>query len=172
MRHGVSYREDMTDAGHTEIRHARDDELERVVRLRWLWTTREREQTPDMDEAGFIAGAADWARRHAETHIAHVAATDDGAIIGMAWLALTPRVATPHSLDRWSGDLQSCYVLPDYRGEGIGGRLVQAVLDTASTRGAEHVTVHASADSPTLYARNGFRHSSRLLFADSAIVEN
>lgn len=162
----------MTDSAPIAIRHARPDELERVVRLRWLWTTLDRNEMPEMDEAAFIAGASDWARAHADTHIAHVAVSEDGMIIGMAWLALTPRVATTRSFDRWSGDLQSCYVLPEFRGNGIGGRLVRAVLDTAAARGAEHVTVHTSRDSPDMYARNGFRASPRLLFADSVLVED
>lgn len=155
-----------------DIRRAHHEELEEVVRLRWIWTTIDRGESPDMHEAEFIAGATRWARAHAETHIPHVAIADNGDIIGMAWLALTPRVASTHSLDRWSGDLQSCYVLPDYRGRGIGGSLVQAVLATASVRGAEHVTVHTSPDSPGMYTRNGFRSSPQLLFADSSIVES
>jgi len=153
-----------------EIRIARDDELERVVRLRWLWTT-ERGRVDDTDEGGFVAGAAAWARAHRETHIPHVAVDPDGGIVGMAWLALTPRVASTHSLDRWSGDLQSCYVLPNRRDAGIGGRLVEAVLATARARGAEHVTVHTSADSIRMYARHGFQPNERLLWADSSIAE-
>lgn len=162
----------MTDPVRIEIRQARPEELERVVRLRWLWTTLDRGEKPAMGESAFIEGAAEWARAHADTHIPHVAVSGDGMIVGMAWLALTPRVATTRSLDRWSGDLQSCYVLPEFRGAGIGGRLVRAVLDTAAVRGAEHVTVHTSQDSPGMYARNGFRANPRLLFADSALVED
>ncbi|AYG05251.1 GNAT family N-acetyltransferase [Gryllotalpicola protaetiae] len=127
-----------------------------------------------MSEAEFSADAAAWARAHSETHLPHVAVADDtgGAeIVGMAWLALTPRVATTNSLDRWSGDLQSCYVLPEHRGNGVGGALVQAVLATARERGAEHVTVHASPRSVELYVRHGFRSSGRLLWADVAVTE-
>ncbi|GAA5212688.1 GNAT family N-acetyltransferase [Microbacterium kyungheense] len=158
----------MTD--DIEIRTARDDELERVVRLRWLWTT-ELGGTADIDESAFVTGAAAWARAHRETHVPHVAVGPDGAIVGMAWLALTPRVASTHSLDRWSGDLQSCYVLPERRNGGIGGRLVEAVLATARARGAEHVTVHTSAGSVRMYARHGFQPNDRLLWADASIAE-
>lgn len=157
-------------AHDVEIRVARDDELERVVRLRWLWTT-ERGGTAEVDESTYVAGAAAWARAHRETHVPHVAVDHDGGIVGMAWLALTPRVASTHSLDRWSGDLQSCYVLPARRDAGIGGRLVEAVLATARERGAEHVTVHTSADSIRMYARHGFQPNDRLLWADVSIAE-
>ena len=153
-----------------EIRRANDDELERVVRLRWTWNVDERGERPAIDEQAFIAGAAAWARAHTVSHIPHVAVLN-GEVIGMAWLALTPRVATTSSLDRFSGDLQSCFVLPAHRDSGIGGALVRAVLETARTSGAEHVTVHTSAGSTAMYTRNGFRSSTRLLFADVAVTE-
>lgn len=157
----------MTDG--VEVRIAHDEELEQVVRLRWIWTVERGDDS--VDEYSFVTGAAAWARAHAETHVPHVAVAENGEIVGMAWLALTPRVASTHSLDRWSGDLQSCYVLPERRGAGIGGRLVEAVRATALERGAEHVTVHASADSVRMYARHGFRTSDRLLWADAALRE-
>lgn len=156
----------MTDV---DIRIARDDGLEATVALRWRWTA-ERGDDVAIDEPTFVAEAAAWARAHAGSHLPHVAVAD-GRIVGMAWLALTPRVATVHSRDRTSGDLQSCYVVPALRGRGIGGRLVQAVLATATERGAEHVTVHTSAASPAMYERNGFRPSARLLWAEAAVAE-
>lgn len=147
-----------------QIRRAADHELEQVVRLRWLWT-RERGQAAG-DEQTHMRNAAAWARAHSDTHLPHVAVDADGTIIAMAWLALTPRVATTASLDRVSGDLQSCYVLPEHRGRGIGGALVRAVLDTARSVGAEHVTVKATEDGAKLYSRNGFVEHPLLLWAD------
>lgn len=162
----------MSTPDDVAIRRPADHELEDVLRLRWLWNTVDRDQSPAMTEQEFVSGGADWARAHAQTHIPHAAFAADGAIIGMAWLALTPRVASTTGFDRVSGDLQSCYVRPAHRGHGIGGRLVRAVIATAHARGAEHVTVHTSADSPALYLRNGFRQSGRLLFADAAQTES
>jgi len=155
----------MKTAGNIAIRFAHDHELEQTVRLRWLWNVVEREQPSALGEAAFVQQAAEWARAHSTTHLAHIAVTAAGEIIGMAWLALTPRVATTESFERVSADLQSCYVLPSHRQRGIGGALVQAVLATARERGAEHVTVHTSADSIGMYARNGFEKHDRLLLA-------
>lgn len=154
----------MTAPAAIDIRRARDTELEATVRLRWRWTL-ERGIEAAVAEAQYVARTAQWARDHATSHLPHVAVASDGEIVGMAWLALTERVPTVTSSDRWSGDLQSCYVLPSHRGAGIGGRLVDAVLATASGYGAEHVTVHATAESARLYARHGFRENPRLLWA-------
>ncbi|ACQ78502.1 GCN5-related protein N-acetyltransferase [Beutenbergia cavernae DSM 12333] len=152
-----------------EVRLARDDELEQVVRLRWRWSSER--GTPVVAESDHVAAAAAWAREHRDTHLPHIALDDGGVVVGMAWLALTPRVPGVGQLQRTSGDLQSCYVVPERRGAGIGGALTRAVLATALERGAEHVTVHASPSSVRMYARHGFAHSDRLLWAEAAIAE-
>lgn len=162
---GCSSVEHMADT-RIVVRQARDDELEQVVRLRWAWTVDDRGERPDMSEGEYVTAAADWARSHAASHIPFVAVAE-AQIVGMAWLALAPRVPTMRSLDRVSGDLQSCYVLPSYRNRGVGGRLVHAVLEAARDREVEHVTVHTSPDSIAMYARNGFAAHPRLLFADT-----
>ncbi|MGF6823485.1 GNAT superfamily N-acetyltransferase [Microbacterium sp. ZKA21] len=155
----------MVDSTHdVEVRPARDNELERVVRLRWIWNVDDRGDRPEMTEVQYVRAAADWAREHAASHIPFVAVADT-EIVGMAWLALAPRVPTTRSIDRVSADLQSCYVLPSFRDRGLGGRLVHAVLDAARDRGAEHVTVHTSPESISMYTRNGFEPHPRLLFA-------
>lgn len=125
-----------------EVRRATDDELERTVRFRWLWTL-ESGETPEMSEPDNVRDAAAWARDHAATHIPHIA-IDGVEFLGMACLAITPWIPATRSIHRRSGDPQSCYVLPHYRDRGIGARLVAAVLETASSLGLEHVTVHAS----------------------------
>lgn len=158
----------MADA-RIDVRPAHDSELERVVRLRWLWTVNDRGERPNMTEAEYVSAAARWAREHAASHIPFVAVAD-AEIVGMAWLALAPRVPTTRSLDRVSGDLQSCYVLPGYRNRGVGGRLVHAVLEAARDRGAEHMSVHTSADSVAMYQRNGFEPHPRLLLADTTNI--
>jgi GNAT superfamily N-acetyltransferase len=149
------------------VRVAREDEHEQVVRLRWLWTAEREGAQAAGQEADYVPAAATWARAHQDTHIAHVAVLEE-QVVGMAWLALAARVPKVGAIGRLSGDLQSCYVLPEHRNRGIGGRLVRAVLTTAAERGVEHVTVHTSPDSVAMYARNGFSPERRLLYAEPA----
>lgn len=158
----------MTPSDPVDVRRAADSELEQTVRLRWMWTV-ERGR-PAGGESEYVTAAAAWARVHSDTHVPHVAVHPRSGVIGMAWLALTPRVPTVDSLHRWSGDLQSCYVMPEYRNRGLGGELVRAVLATAGERGVEHVTVHTSPASVEMYGRNGFRANGRLLWADVSLT--
>jgi len=61
--------------------------------------------------------------------------------------------------------LEELYVLPEWRGRGIGTRLLQAALDAARARGclAVELEVEAShARAANLYARAGFRALHRV----------
>lgn len=142
-----------------EIRLARDEDLHAVAELRRRWTVESRGEVPSEE---FVTRFAAWARAHAATHRCAVAVAG-GRVVGMAWLAVVPRVPHPAAFDRASGDVQSVYVLPDRRGGGLGGRLVDALLDQARALDLERVTVHSGERTVTAYARSGFAVSPRLL---------
>ena len=98
-----------------------------------------------------------WARENTSSHRCMVMVRDQ-VIIGMAWLAVLPRVPSPRALHRASGDLQCVYVVPGERDGGLGGRLIDAVLDRARELGLERVTVHSSPRAVPAYSRHGFNH--------------
>jgi GNAT superfamily N-acetyltransferase len=155
--------------GEPAVREAKDDEFEALAALRWRWV-RESSEEALPDQAVYVAAAAAWAREHRGSHVPF-AAVDGDRVVGMAWLAIQSRVPSPRALERASGDLQSCYVVPDARGRGIGTRLADAVLARARELGLEHVTVHASPRSVPVYERAGFRENPRSLWAEGAVAE-
>ena len=95
------------------------------------------------------------------THTAYLAELDREPI-GMAWLAHAERVPEPAALSRRTGDLQSMYVLPAHRGQGVGTRLIQAVITAAATFGLEALSVRAGRRSLPLYKRLGFTTSDHV----------
>ncbi len=81
----------------------------------------------------------------------------------MAWLALVPRVPRPGTVTRYSGDVQSVFVVPRERGKGVGGALIAAATRHALELGAGRVTVHSGRKAVPLYERLGFASSPQLL---------
>ncbi|MFI0264834.1 GNAT family N-acetyltransferase [Streptomyces sp. NPDC017056] len=148
------------------IRPARPDELTTVAALRWQWV-QENDGTPVTTRDAFIQRFTDWARENASSHHCTVMLRGH-AVIGMAWLAVTRRVPSPRTLDRASGDVQCVYVVPGERDGGLGGRMIDAVLELAHGMGLERVTVHSSDRAVRAYSRHGFGTSPRLLQADVA----
>ncbi len=57
--------------------------------------------------------------------------------------------------------LKADYVLPDYRGKGIGSALIAARLELASKRGVTEASAFCTAASLPLYRAAGFREISR-----------
>jgi GNAT superfamily N-acetyltransferase len=136
------------------IRPVKDDELGMVAALRWQWLL-ENEGTPVTTRDEFVRHLVTWARENTASHHCLVMVRGD-AVIGMAWLAIVQRVPTPRALERASGDVQCVYVVPDERDTGLGGRLIDAVLDLVRELGLERATVHSSARAVSAYSRHGF----------------
>lgn len=151
------------------IRPARSEELRTVAELRWRWE-QERHGTPAVPRDEFVRVFAAWARENDSSHRCTVVLRD-GVVIGMAWLAIVPRVPLPRAPERITGDMQCVYVVPEERDSGIGGRLIDAVLALARDLGAEWATVHSSERAIPAYTRRGFVASPQLLQADLAGVD-
>lgn len=146
-----------------DVRLAQDHELPDLARLRYEWVLANGEE--DLGPvATYVHEAVQWFEQHRETHIAFVAVQDPHRVVGMTWLAIGDRVPAPGRIGRRSGDLQSCFVVPELRGQGVGRRLVEKLLVHAWELSLEHVTVHASTRSVPMYQRSGFEHSHELLW--------
>ncbi|KUO18431.1 GNAT family N-acetyltransferase [Streptomyces dysideae] len=155
--------------GNITIRPAKQDELAAVAALRRQWITEQDATPPATECADFISEFVTWAKDNESSHRCMVLLRDT-EIIGMAWLALLPRVPTPYALNRASADVQCVYVVPEARNEGLGGRLIEATLAAASDLGVERVTVHSSPLAIPAYTRHGFEPSPRLLQSHVAVT--
>ncbi|MDV6011114.1 GNAT family N-acetyltransferase [Haloechinothrix sp. LS1_15] len=146
------------------VRPPNDDELATLAEFRWQWDL-ENGRTPTINHDEFVHSFVLWAQRNRRSHRA-VVMLRGSEIIGMAWLAIVPRVPTPRSVERSSGDVQSVYVVPHERDRGHGGRLIEAIMRLAREAGVERVTVHSSDRAVPMYERQRFVNSPRLLQAE------
>lgn len=135
--------------------------------LLWLDTRDEAPEQWSVD--AFAAELAHWWAAHQESHLAFVARLVQPEIVGMAWVALVPRVPRPGATSRMSADIQSVFVMPEHRGRGIGSALVQAASEHAVRLGSLHVTVHSGRRAVPVYERLGFASSRQLLQRPSGL---
>ena len=115
-----------------------------------------------LNESSFEAALSTWMVDHVSTHVPFIAYRN-GAAIGMAGLALIDRVPGPEHFTRRSAYVQSVYVLPGERSEGVGTGLMNAVLDHARHLGLDYVAVHPSERAFPLYRRLGFTETDSVL---------
>ena len=143
------------------ISQANADDVADLARLLWLDTRREEPAQRDVD--AFAAELAQWWAAHQDSHQAFVARLLSPEIVGMAWVALVPRVPRPGATSRLSADIQSVFVVPQQRGQGIGSALVNAAAEQAARLGSLRVTVHSGRRAVPVYERLGFGSSRQLL---------
>jgi GNAT superfamily N-acetyltransferase len=124
--------------------------------LRWRMETESGGHT-GTDRAAYVAFYAGWLADHQASHLPFLAEESERPV-GMAWLMVAERVPTPRRRSRWSGDIQSVYVVPELRNGGVGAALLDAVLAEARRLDLEHVTVHSSDRAVPFYQRVGFGH--------------
>jgi GNAT superfamily N-acetyltransferase len=143
------------------ISQANVDDVADLARLLWLDTHHEEPAQRFVD--AFAAELAPWWAAHQDSHVAFVARLLRPEIVGMAWVALVPRVPRPGAVTRLSADIQSVFVLPEQRGQGIGSALVAAASEQAARLGSLRVTVHSGRKAVPVYERLGFKSSRQLL---------
>jgi GNAT superfamily N-acetyltransferase len=144
-----------------DIGLAGPEDLEHLARLVWLHAAPE-EQARQAIES-FAVDLDAWWTDHDDSHLAFVARLAESELVGMAWLALVPRVPRPGETTRRSADIQSVFVVAEQRGKRIGSGLVQAAAEHALRLGAGRVTVHSGRKAVPVYERLGFASSRQLL---------
>ncbi|AEV85701.1 putative N-acetyltransferase [Actinoplanes sp. SE50] len=143
------------------ISKADADDIADLARLLWRDTRDEDPSSQSVD--AFAEELAQWWGSHQHSHAAFVARLLGSEIIGMAWVALLPRVPRPGATSRLSADLQSVFVMPEHRGQGIGSALVEAASEYATRLGSLRVTVQSGRKAVPVYERLGFESSRQLL---------
>jgi len=133
-------------------------DIAHLVRLRWLQSEG---QTDDVDVA-FRDRLACWL--DAETpRRAWWLAERGGDPAGFVGALRYMRMPKPQDEATGWAYLGSLYVLPQHRGHGLGGALVDTVVQWARAEGLVRVVLSPSEMSVPLYRRAGFRDAEELL---------
>ena len=96
---------------------------------------------------------------------AWVAETAEGAIIASAAVSFYETAPKPWNLESQYAFVSSMYTEPEYRRQGIGGRLLEEALDFSRSKGITHATLHASQSGKSLYESFGFKDTNEMLLA-------
>ncbi|MDR7112234.1 MULTISPECIES: GNAT family N-acetyltransferase [Microbacterium] len=143
------------------VRNATTEDAAALAVLKVAWAGRPNHPGPE-EMRSFSNDIASWMTAEGDSLIARVAERD-GALVGMAWLVIFDRVPDFHDRSRSTGDIQSVFVLPEFRQHGVGRALVDSLLEAADERGILRVTVSANEAAAQLYVKAGFRSAPLLL---------
>ncbi|MCV0426264.1 MAG: GNAT family N-acetyltransferase [Roseibium sp.] len=88
-----------------------------------------------------------------EDHDFWVAEAQDGKLVGCIRLSMEPAMR--------SGELETCFVDPDWKGKGVGRQLFDRLFARAVSGGLSRVGVDSDPEAEPFYARMGFRTIGR-----------
>jgi ribosomal protein S18 acetylase RimI-like enzyme len=146
---------------HYQIRQANTDDVVELARLRW--DSRVEEQA-NQSYQEFVRTCAAWLEQALSSGrwIIAVASTPDGSLCGCMYLQYVEKVPVPGKINRAWGYVTNSYVSPEQRGRGIGGQLLNLLIDTARRYPLEFLIVWPSEEAVSLYQRAGFRLASEV----------
>jgi GNAT superfamily N-acetyltransferase len=124
------------------------------------------------EQAAFLARCRAWMAEHlggAGPWRCWVA-EDAGALVGHLWLETIEKLPNPVGEAERHAYVTNVYVQPAARGQGVGGRLLDAALRWCRESGVDSIILWATPASRTLHARHGFREPEELMEADAAEV--
>jgi ribosomal protein S18 acetylase RimI-like enzyme len=132
------------------IRHATEDDFE-TLRALWERWQAESSAAPSWTDTSWETNRAEL-ERALDANALFLAEEEDGPVgFVSAWL------------EGHHGHVGDLYVTGGGRGHGVGGALVETVVENLRARGATHLFVNAAPDALGFYERLGFREWSRNL---------
>ena len=129
-------------AGPQDVRFLRD-----MLRHAYFWRI---DESAELPVARYVTG---WGREGDSGFVA----IDELQPVGAAWYRLfTAREPGFGFIDESTPEL-TIAVVPGRRGGGLGGQLMEALLERARTEGHKSISLSAQADHTGLYERHGFQ---------------
>jgi GNAT superfamily N-acetyltransferase len=141
-----------------QIRLAASKDIDQLVRMRWDFTL---EYNPDI-----LAVYTDF---HAECSVFLKEAMDsgkwfiwvadlNGRVVSHIYIELIYKVPRPGRITQPFAYMTNVYTLPEYRAQGIGSSIMQAIEAWGREKQLEFIMVWTSNESIPFYGRNGYTY--------------
>jgi GNAT superfamily N-acetyltransferase len=114
----------------------------------------------------FVRRCASWMKKRFRpgSHLWRCWVLDDGKqLLGHVCVQLFEKMPNPVSEPEAHAYLTNFYVVPELRGRGLGGKLLNKALSWCRAQGADAVILWATAESKSLYRRCGLIEPADIL---------
>ncbi len=146
----------------TEIRRASRNDARSMAAMRYDFRTEL--DAPNEPEHEFIERATDWFESRLDGgDWTGWLAQQHQQPVGMVLVQLIEKVPNPVVEPETLGYVSSLYVRPQWRGRGIGDRLLATAVAFCQDNSVESVVLWPSPRSVPLYERHGFRRQAKVM---------
>lgn len=92
-----------------------------------------------------------------DTHTAIFAINEENEIVGCGGICYHDEMPSPDNVNGKCGYLMNIYVLPKYRHNGIGKKIVEFLVEEAKKIGIEKIYLESSQNAKNMYLELGFK---------------
>ncbi|WP_152393108.1 GNAT family N-acetyltransferase [Paenibacillus guangzhouensis] len=85
-------------------------------------------------------------------------AEEDGKIVSNIYIELIYKVPRPGRVTKPFAYMTNVYTKPEYRGQGIGSKLISNINEWAYEQKYEFIIVWPSDEGVSFYSKNGYKH--------------
>jgi GNAT superfamily N-acetyltransferase len=139
-------------------------DLDQLVALRWAFQTESDDGHPNLPPSLFMEECRTFLADGLQSgRWSFWIAEDEEGIVSHAFVQKISMVPNPNRIsDQW-GYLTNCYTKPEYRSQGIGSVLMEALIQWARLIDLELLIVWPSDESLDYYKRLGFSEQNKIL---------
>ncbi|MEF7564231.1 GNAT family N-acetyltransferase [Bacillus infantis] len=144
-----------------QIRLAERKDIDQLIRMRWDFTLEDYEEGTfsEKDYPEFEKECRFFLEEAIEGDIWYIwIAEDHGKVVSHMYIERIQKVPRPGRITYPFAYMTNVYTVPEYRGKGVGSRLITAINTWIEENHYEFIIVWPSEEGVEFYKRNGYKH--------------
>ena len=147
-----------------QYRKAEKSDIDQLAEMRWDFQTEFEENKPVWEKEDFIKSCKNfYSKMFDSSNWLFWVVESDSKIIAHVSIFIVDNIPTPEKLINKWGYLTNTYTKKDFRGKGIGSKLIKHVIDDAKSLNIETIIVWPSDKSIEFYARARFNKTTEIM---------
>ncbi len=98
----------------------------------------------------------EYFERQLGTGVLAYVAEEEGILVSTVLMVIVEKPANPHFITGKTGTLLNVYTRPEYRRQGLAGKLIDLAIQDAKKRNLSYIDLSASKEGYPLYKKIGF----------------
>lgn len=141
------------------IRKAGKEDIAQLVEMRIKYLTVDcGEMSAEQIEA-IRKQLPEYFERQLGTGVLAYAAEEEGILVSTVLMVIVEKPANPHFITGKTGTLLNVYTRPEYRRQGLAGKLIDLAIQDAKQLNLSYIDLGASKEGYPLYKKIGFTES-------------
>lgn len=142
-----------------EIRFAVPEDIDTLIKMRWDFTLEYHENINKSEYKSFHEDFYQFLHKAIKSDVWYIWVIEiDNQVVSTIFIELVQKVPRPGRATYPFVYMTNVYTLPEYRGQGIGSKLISTIINWAEEKNYELIIVWPSDEAINFYKKNDFVH--------------